>query len=289
MRAQRDVALGVLARDDEAVGTEPHEPLAVAVGACRWIVSPRHRQRRRAAPVRDAGRRTRRCRRPRARARSAAADPAASCASQRCTAVSFAWRRAQNPAVLSVVHDHAGVDGSARSSASAIRSTPPANHVEPFRFGRRLGVATSDRRGSSPPRLDDRRDPAVQPSDVTEQVGDASTPDTTEPAASTPQRARPRRNACAFAADRFAVRRAYSITRCSRSSSRARGRCCRPCSRASTTGHALELFGRYRHEQLAQRGDVVVLDVEPGVPLPTRAGPPACGRGSVRAVRSARW
>ena len=185
--ARGDVALRVLVRHRDAVGIEADEPFAVAVGAVqvhRLAVAGR-----RGRPGGTGGcRRAPGSRRPRARARSAPASPAASCASQRCTASSFACRRAQNPTSCA--------DRSTTSTASA--GAAGGEHVGERRVSLRrrsrrarrppdgraassaaTGSAGSVARGSSAAQRCNRPTCA-------QQIGDRPVADTTAPARSTP-------------------------------------------------------------------------------------------------------
>ena len=252
------------------VGAEPREPFAVAVGAVevqRLAVAP-HAVRPR--PERDRGRRTRRCRRPRAVARSVRSAPAASCASKRCIAVSFAWRRAQKPLVLSGVHDHSSTLGPGLGERVGERSGRRPRTTR--RVRRRGGGSASDQcvpRFGRP--VDDDR---ARPTDGCGRCdrGDRrpSTAGTTAPARRRP--ARPRRGGergavGADGVDVLVVRSRPSSPESTGAASISSGPLFTGLLTSVVTGHASSSSAGDGTSSLPQRVDVVVLRVEPRVPL----------------------
>ena len=167
--ARRDVALRVLVGHDEAVGTEAHEPFAVAVGAVKVhrLAVPRTRRRRgqngrmsksssmpsTASVVLDRLRIARR-----------------GCASQRCTQSRWPGA-APRTAVWSGVHDQTGARPAGRERVGEQPDDPrrtSRSRVAGGRFERRDQCSVGRRR----PLATISRDPAVQPADVRDEVGD---------------------------------------------------------------------------------------------------------------------
>ena len=160
----------------------------------------------------------------------------------------------------------------------------PSNQSSRTSRRRRLGVRPMIGRVVAG-RLDDRRDPAVQPADVTEEIGDLPL-GTRRHARVDARGARGGRERVTLAAKRGAVlgvvhqRRGYFDARSSSS-----GPLLSALFTSVDTGHiSSSAAGDGTSSSCNARG-VVVVDVEPRVPRRLRAARPACDRGSARATR----